>query len=180
MQLLDLLKRDGWGVSEMLEGRKGSWTLARKVLRVREDGTMEESTVLLLLAREKFPQGWEEGKVPYWADKNHLNETIENVELMTLKGVHEEKDEERRTKVPASKLGVPSNSAEYQRLYREQNRDKFRAANRKYQRNLRTAYAKAKKMEEPAEIPSTPDPVAEELAGQFGDLMDKLSSGEVK
>jgi hypothetical protein len=131
----------GWTVIDSSSGRKGSWTISRVAIRVLDNGEVESQTVLQLLAQEKFPAGWDTTlQQPYWKDKNHLNETEENVELMTFAGLST-----KNTHRPSS-LGIPSGTMAYHQAYREKNREKFRLANKRYQEKLRLAYKEKTKI----------------------------------
>lgn len=129
-----LLANGEWVTSSEIVGRRGSWNRSREIVRLEEGATeIQKSTVLHFLATLKFPEGIPEGKEPFWKDKNWQNESLENVDLMTRAGA------EIPGKVRESEIPFPSGSREYQAEYRKRHPEKFREANRKYQKKAREA-----------------------------------------
>lgn len=168
---MELLKELGWGLGDTLIGRKGSWNVSRETLRVNDLGEVERSTVLQILAEHKFPKPWEEGKEPYWLDKDWTNEKLENVGMMTRAGVSTAAGPTHRV----SALGLPTGSKEYQKAYRDANRDKFRTASKKYQQKCRAALREKRKLEELEARggPAAPAPLVDTATAE---MQEKLNS----
>ncbi len=173
MELDQVLMENGeWHVSDTFVGKKGSWYRTRHVHRV-VGAEIETSTVLEVLAKARFPEGWDpERQKPYWIDKNWENETVENVGLVTLSGVQESVGR------PAV-LGIqaPSGSKEYQKQYREMNREKYRLANKKYQEKVRAAYKAARKKGEPAVGSHEPAPAADSYTSEMQTRLERILAG---
>lgn len=177
-EVLALLQQSPWGLSEAVEGARGVWRRSRVLLRIVE-GQQEPERMLLLdfLAAVKFTPQERQGKHAVWADKNWENESLENVVLVTPAGTGDN--------LPAGRpsqhgIAAPANTKEYQREYRNKNREKIRAANRKYQAKMRAAYNEQKSnnpaVPAPTELTSSEATVAADAA--FQELMQKLAQPE--
>jgi hypothetical protein len=100
---------------------KSAYTTSR--LAVLRNGTT--APVLRLLAERKFSSWDEAERFPYWADGDHTNELLSNVELATRMGAGSPRSKKGR-------LGAPAGSREYMRLWQKANKDKVAAAQRRY------------------------------------------------
>jgi hypothetical protein len=139
----DLLVAHGWYPTATLIGRANSWTRSRECLRIVEgQSEPEASTVLEQLAKLKWPEGISVGRTAIWADRNCLNESLENVSLVAQLG----SSADQKLSAPG-KNPFPTGTKEYAKWYRENNKEKFQEAQRKYRRKLMDARDKVVQLE---------------------------------
>lgn len=130
-ELLELLKPLGaTEITERVRAPSSSWRRSRVVLC--GDGT--STTVLRLLARFKWGEQAASQDV-YWTDAKGT-ESVDNVSL----------GKAPRRSWTHSRYGVPSDTAEYQRLYRRDNPERARATQRRYHAKRKVLVEAAKAM----------------------------------
>jgi len=104
-------------------GRRSPFTMSR--IAILADGTMKP--VLTLLAERKFGTWDTASRFPFWIDGDRTNETLENVDLATRPASRA--SGRRRLR---NSFGVPSGTKEYMTKWREKNRDRVQASQRRY------------------------------------------------
>ena len=130
--------------------------------RVCIDKAGEYTTVLIILATELYPAYNDRDHVPYWKDGDWKNETWDNVAVAKKRSdaVHR-----------SSAYGVPSDTYEYRKIYRERNKARIaesnRKASRKYQAKVRAAI-KAEKVEEEKKAEAEPINMIAEIMAAAG------------
>ena len=136
-------------------GRRRKWTWSRLV--VMEDGSTQ--TLLRLLALHKYGPWDSLVHKPIWTDGDSCNETLDNVSLLEM-------SQETR---PASSLGVPAGTPEYQRRWRRKNLEKMKAYQSAYGKRIRAQAKELRRREAEADLDEeTP------LQAQGGELLDEL------
>jgi hypothetical protein len=149
--------------------RRAGWTRSR--LMVMPDGS--PMPVLRVLARMKFGEWDEESHYPVWGDEDWHHELLSNVELMERVGI-------AGARRPRSAYGIPSGTKEYHRAYHAANKDKVKAAQKKYHAKRRENLQKMK--EELAELqtrsvaPTTTEEKGLSLLEQLESLVDPSDS----
>lgn len=110
-----------------------------------------------MLARRKFPTGWDQEQFPFWLDGDRQNEMLGNVGLATRAAASPRQ---------RSAFGVPAGTKEYMRLWRAAHRDQVRASQQRFAQRRRAVLQAAREAIEaqtPADAELHSDPVLEKL-----------------
>jgi hypothetical protein len=131
----EILQAGGWHLNgNAYKGRIDSWQCSRLVVNLN---TMEQSTVIVELAKTKWPGVDLSALKLYWLDANMENERLDNIGILMGQPTPEPA---KRGKPAGNKYGAPAGTPEYYRAWRESNRDKLRVAQKKYHTKVMKEY----------------------------------------